>query len=287
VSDAFPVKRPRTALGVAELSRSLGFYVDLPGFALERRDAAGDLAWLDAAGYPVLLAGPAAGDLAAQLTPDTDVLAPGGTLHALGVDLDELARRLGSLGIAFEMVERSWGDRVLRFTDPDGYRIAFEAPARWSSEEAMRHYAAGARALEEVVAGLDASGLDVELEPSGWTARQVVHHLADTEALTYPALLAALAEPGREWRGNPWSPDRRAGSLDYRYRPVAPSLALFAATRASVLELLERLPARWGQATRSADGTPHPTVVALVGMLAGHALEHIEQIRSARRRMER
>ena len=283
MSHASAAGLPRAALRVAGLARSLGFYVDALGFDLGALDVGLDLAWLDAAGYPVLLAGPAAGDLGAHLAPGYDVAPPGGTLHVLGVDLDDLGRRLASLGISTTLLRRPWGDRVLRVADPDGYRIVFEAPAVWSPQEAVRHYAAGPRALAEAVAALGEPGLDVRLEPGGWTVREVVHHLADVEALSFPAVLAALAEPGREWRGNPWIPDRWAASLDYTKRPVAPSLALFDATRASVLALLDRFPERWQQATRGVDG-PHPTVAGLVGMLAGHALEHIEQLRAARPR---
>ncbi|HET9014871.1 MAG TPA: VOC family protein, partial [Thermomicrobiaceae bacterium] len=204
MSDPLAV-RPGTALRVADLAHSLAFYLELPGMTLVDHAPERDLARLDAAGYPVLLAGPRApADLSGRLATGGDVLAPGGTLHVLGVDLDALGERLTSAGVAFARVERPWGDRAVRLTDPDGYRVSFEAPARGSPEETIRQYEAGPRLLEEAVAGLDAAGLDTHREPNGWTIRQIAHHLADVEALTYPALLAALAEPGREWLGNPW-----------------------------------------------------------------------------------
>ena len=75
-------------------------------------------------------------------------------------------------------------------------------------------------------------------ESAGWTPRQIVHHMADSESQSAARLRRILAEPGTQILGydeNAWS---QSEALGYRTLPIENSLALFRASRASSLEIL-------------------------------------------------
>ena len=63
-----------------------------------------------------------------------------------------------------------------------------------SIAERVAAYAAATRAFEEQVAALDRSKLDTK-HPEGLSPRQVIHHLADSEAQSYARLRRLVAEP--------------------------------------------------------------------------------------------
>jgi hypothetical protein len=75
----------------------------------------------------------------------------------------------------------------------------------------------------------------------GWNARQVIHHLADSEAQSCARLKRLIAEPGSVIQGydeNIWAQNP---TLGYTQLPIENSLALFKASRAASLEIIERL----------------------------------------------
>jgi uroporphyrinogen-III synthase len=60
--------------------------------------------------------------------------------------------------------------------------------------ERIAAYEAATKSFEEQVAALDRLKLDVK-HPEGWSPRQVIHHLADSEAQSYARLRRLVAEP--------------------------------------------------------------------------------------------
>jgi len=75
----------------------------------------------------------------------------------------------------------------------------------------------------------------------GWNARQVIHHLADSESQSYARLKRLVAEPGSTIQGydeNIWAQNT---TLGYTVLPIENSLALYKASRASSLEIIKRL----------------------------------------------
>ena len=112
-------------------------------------------------------------------------------------------------------------------------------------------YAAATRAFEEQVSGLDRSKLDAK-HPEGWSPRQVIHHLADSEAQSYARLRRLVAEPAGSiiqgydegaWAAHP--------ALGYEGDPIETPLAVFSAVRAGSLAVLQHLSdadlARYGE----------------------------------------
>lgn len=284
MTDPMSTKRSTAVMPVTDLAASLAFYRDCLGFTLIEHDAATDLAWIDASGYPVLLAGPDADDIAPNPDEIHEVVRRDGTLYVFASDLDRLRTELTERCITgVRMVERSWGDRTLTVRDPDGYTVSFWTLIRRSPEQVLALYEAGPDALDATLTGLGESDLDLACSPGRWTIRQIVHHLADLEAATLGPMNMAFAEPGRTYQGNPFSPDTWAVSLDYAGRPISSSVQLFRAIREHVAQLAHHLPDAWGRSIRSPDGRDSPIGLTL-GMLSSHALEHIEEIREARRR---
>ncbi len=79
-----------------------------------------------------------------------------------------------------------------------------------------------------------------EHHPNGWSARQVIHHMADSEVQSYVRLRRLLAEPaGSVIQGYDESAWAESASLAYETLPIDSSLATIAAVRASTSRILE------------------------------------------------
>ena len=144
----------------------------------------------------------------------------------------------------------------------------------------MDRYRAGARAVDGALAGISDAELDRQpAEDDGWTARQIVHHLADSETMAYTRLrrLVADQEPVIQGYDEPvW-----ARRLHYD-RPIGPSTAVMRAVRASSLQLLESLTAdEWSRTGTHSESGAY-SVEEWVRIHASHPHDHAEQIRKAR-----
>lgn len=101
-------------------------------------------------------------------------------------------------------------------------------------------YEAATNIFLEAAKKLAPADLD-KAKKDGWNARQVIHHLADSESQSCARLKRLLAEPGSTIQGydeNKWA---QSSTLGYTQLPVENSLALFKAARASSLEIIKRL----------------------------------------------
>lgn len=143
----------------------------------------------------------------------------------------------------------------------------------------LERYATGADDVDDALAGATDADLDRQ-PPSGWSARMVVHHLADSEAMAYIRLRRLIAEDDPVIQG--YDEPEWARRLHYD-RPIDASLAVLRAVRAASLELLRSLTedewARTGTHTESGAYS----VERWLGIYAKHSHEHADQIRRARR----
>jgi len=151
-------------------------------------------------------------------------------------------------------------------------------------EGLMDRYRAGAAAVDDALAGITDEELDrVPPEDDGWTARQIVHHLADSEAMAYTRLRRVLAddEPAIQGYDEPvW-----ARRLHYD-RPIEPSIAVMRAVRASSLQLLESLTAdEWSRTGTHSESGAYG-VEEWLRIYASHPYDHADQIRRARQNGE-
>lgn len=144
----------------------------------------------------------------------------------------------------------------------------------------LDHYRSALADLDEAVAGITEADLDRPQASGGWTARQVIHHLADSEAMAYIRLRRLIAEDSPLIRA--YDEPEWARRLHYD-RPIEASLAVVAAVRASSLQLLESLtPSEWERTgTHSESGAYSADRWLLI--YAEHTHGHANQIRKARR----
>lgn len=92
----------------------------------------------------------------------------------------------------------------------------------------------------DAVDKLDLADLDRE-KKDGWSPRQIIHHLADSESQSCARLKRLIAEPGSIIQGydeNIWAQNT---TLGYTVLPIENSLALFKAARSASLETIKRL----------------------------------------------
>ena len=92
--------------------------------------------------------------------------------------------------------------------------------------------------LTAAVTGLSDTQLDTPYREGGWTVRQVVHHLADSHAMSYTRFKLALTEDSPTIK--PYDEAAWANLADSRL-PVAVSLDLLAAVHARLVALLQSL----------------------------------------------
>jgi hypothetical protein len=142
----------------------------------------------------------------------------------------------------------------------------------------LARYREGAAAIAAAADGLSDDELDRRPAPGAWTAREVIHHLADAEVRSAIRLRQLLAEDGPVIEG--YDEGRYARVLHYD-RPVAASLAVVHAVRASTAELLDRLTeADFARAGTHTELGPY-SVDTWLEVYAAHAHDHAEQIRRA------
>jgi hypothetical protein len=143
----------------------------------------------------------------------------------------------------------------------------------------IEQYKDGYRVVAEAVAGAPEEELAKPPAPGKWSAREVVHHLADSETMAAVRLRALLATDNPRIVG--FDQDEFARRLHYD-RPIEASLELFKAVRRSTAELLDRMSeADW---TRQGSHTEHGAygVERWLEIYAGHAHKHANQILAAR-----
>jgi hypothetical protein len=141
-------------------------------------------------------------------------------------------------------------------------------------------YRTGTADVEDAIAGTTDDELDrAPSDAESWTAREVAHHLADSEAMAYIRLRRLIAEDGPLIAG--YDEPEWARRLHYD-RPIGSSIAVLAAVRAASLELLERLSeADWRRAGTHSDSGPYG-VGDWLRIYADHAHDHADQIRASR-----
>ncbi len=142
-------------------------------------------------------------------------------------------------------------------------------------------YRAGVALVEAALDGATDADLDRRgPEEGAWCARQVVHHLADSETNSYVRLRRLLAEPAPTTIQG-YDEAHWATVLHYD-RPIAASLAVFRAVRAASSELLDTLVDADLDRTGTHSDSGTYSLREWLEIYADHAEAHAAQIRDAR-----
>ena len=130
------------------------------------------------------------------------------------------------------------------------------------------------------VASITPENLD-KADHAGWTPRQIVHHMADSESQSSARLRRILAEPGTQILGydeNAWS---ECAALGYRTLPIENSFALYKASRASSHEILKNLDESDLEKFAIHSERGNFTLEDWLRVYSNHPVDHANQLREA------
>lgn len=139
-------------------------------------------------------------------------------------------------------------------------------------------YKAATDEFLKLVSELTLGDLD-KSDTEGWTPRQVIHHMADSEAQSYARLRRLIAEPGTSIQGYDEGKWAENSTLGYRTEAIEMSVNVIKAVRQSSFELLNRI----SEAELSNSGVHTETGVYSINdwlkSYINHPIDHANQIR--------
>lgn len=146
-------------------------------------------------------------------------------------------------------------------------------------QKLIEQYKDGYRVVAEALAGAAGQELDAHPSPGKWSAREIVHHLADSEMTAAVRLRLLLAEERPQIRG--YDQEAFARKLYYD-RPYERSLEAFRFARECTADILDRMTdADWSREGTHSEHGRYP-VTRWLEIYAEHAHNHAAQIRRAR-----
>ena len=138
------------------------------------------------------------------------------------------------------------------------------------------------RHLRKAADGMGDQELDTPYRPGGWTARQVVHHIADGHMSAYTRFRLALTEETPTVK--PFEETRWAELVDAKSGPVEPSLAVVDGLHQRWVMLLRSMPDEdFKRRYRHPDRGELVALEETLGYFAWHSRHHVAQILSVRK----
>ena len=128
---------------------------------------------------------------------------------------------------------------------------------------------------------LSADDLD-RTEGDGWSPRQVIHHVADSDAQSYARLRRLIVEPGTQIQGYDEGAWGEHSTLGYKELPLEISLNVFSAVRASSLEILKRLTPEQLNNSGVHSESGEYSINTWLATYIKHPSEHVEQLASGK-----
>src|ERR1700694_6051734 len=149
--------------------------------------------------------------------------------------------------------------------------------ARSNRAELMRRYREGPAVPSDALSGLNESQLDHKPADGGFSAREVVHHTADSEMTSAIRLRRLVAEEHPAITG--YDPELFAARLHYAARPVQPSLDAIRSARESTASILDALSEEdWERAGIHNEMGAY-SIDTWLEVYAAHCHNHADQIR--------
>lgn len=147
-----------------------------------------------------------------------------------------------------------------------------------SINESASRYEAATQEFFNLANSLKSSELD-RADSEGWTPRQVIHHVADSEAQSYARLRRLIAEPGTQIQGYDEGKWAECTTLGYSVLEVGPSIDVFSAVRKSSLLLLKRLSESELENKGIHSESGEYSIHTWIETYTNHPLDHANQIR--------
>ena len=151
--------------------------------------------------------------------------------------------------------------------------------------ELIAKYAAGYEEVAQALNGFPAESLSARPIPGKWSAREIVHHLGDSESTSAFRLRKLLVEDNAIIEG--YDQDQFATRLRYNERDMAPALEAFRSARESTLQLLQLMSEEDWQRVGTHTEIGRYTTENWLTIYANHAHNHAAQIRRVREALDR
>ena len=152
-------------------------------------------------------------------------------------------------------------------------------------QDLIAKYAAGYDEVINALDGFPADSLGAHPIPGKWSAREIVHHLGDSESFSAGRLRKLLVEDNPVIQG--YDHDQFASKLRYNERDMAPALEAFRLARETTKQVVELMTEddwkRSGTHTESGRYTSEDWLV----IYAKHAHNNAAQIRRLREALSR
>lgn len=152
-----------------------------------------------------------------------------------------------------------------------------------TAEERQNLIAQYKTGYEEVIGSLKdfpADSLTARPIAGKWSAREIVHHLADSETVSGIRLRRLLVEDHPVIQG--YDQDQYAAQLNYNERDIAPALEAFHAARANAAQLLDRMNDEDWKREGTHTESGRYALEDWLKIYAAHAHNHAAQIRALR-----
>ena len=146
--------------------------------------------------------------------------------------------------------------------------------------ELVAQYKAGYDEVVESLNDFPADSLASHPIPGKWSAREIIHHLADSETVSSIRLRRLLAENHPVIQG--YDQDEYATRLKYNERDIAPALEAFHAARANTAQVIERMNDEDWKREGSHTESGRYSAEDWLKIYAAHAHNHASQIRALR-----
>jgi hypothetical protein len=144
----------------------------------------------------------------------------------------------------------------------------------------ISQYAAGYDEVMNALDGFPVESLAAHPIPGKWSAREIVHHLGDSETTSAGRIRTLLVEDAPVIHG--YDQDQFATRLRYNERDMQPALEAFRSARATTVQLLELMSDDdWRRAGTHTESGPY-SAEKWLAIYADHAHNHAAQIRRLR-----
>jgi hypothetical protein len=146
--------------------------------------------------------------------------------------------------------------------------------------ELIDTYAAGYAEVMKALDGFPAESLGAHPVQGKWSAREIIHHLGDSESTSGWRLRKLLVEDNAVIQG--YDQDEFATKLRYNERDMAPALEAFRSARESTTQLLRLMTEDDWQRAGTHTESGRYTAEDWLKIYAAHAHNHATQIQRLR-----
>jgi hypothetical protein len=144
----------------------------------------------------------------------------------------------------------------------------------------IKQYAAGYDEVADALNGFPADSLGAHPIPGKWSAREIVHHLGDSETTSAGRIRKLLCEDAPVIQA--YDQDQFATKLRYNERDMAPALEAFRSARTTTMQLLTLMSEDDWQREGTHTESGRYTAEDWLRIYAAHAHNHAAQIRRLR-----